>query len=813
MEAFSMVLVLCLFHFFTTTTLALNAITPKQSIKDGETLVSASGTFELGFFSPRNSKGRYLGIWYKKISAGTVVWVANREASVSDASGVLSFNDRGILSIMNSTGGIVWSSNTSRTAPEEPVAQLLDSGNFVVKDRNDSDPESFLWQSFDYPCDTFLPGMKIGRNFVTGFDRHLSSWKSEEDPAPGLYTLRIDPHGLPQFVLKKGPEILFRAGSWNGVYFSGRSVTKANPVYSYEFVLNKNEVSFKYETRNGSIFSRYLMNPAGLVHRSIWNERKNDWEVFSVAQADQCSIYAYCGSYATCNTIETPPCKCLEGFKRRSASSADLSSVNWSDGCTRKTPLACDGGDRFLRKTALKIPDTSKSWADISIDLKDCEKLCLKNCSCTAYANLDIREGGHGCLLWFGDLIDISEFNEGGQDMYVRLAGSDINHIQSKGKLTEKQKAGIIIASVVIASVIMILALALYVWKIKSRKTGQHVKEDLELPVLEFATVAIATNNFSSNNKLGQGGFGPVYKGTLIEGQEIAVKRLSKNSGQGLEEFKNEVTLIAKLQHRNLVKLFGCCIRKDERMLIYEYMPNKSLDYFIFDKTRSKLLDWHRRMHIVDGIARGILYIHHDSRLRIIHRDLKASNILLDGNMNPKISDFGLARKFGVDQTQANTKRVVGTYGYMSPEYVLDGLFSMKSDVFSFGVLVLEIVAGKKNRGFSHPEHNHNLLGHAWRLWMEKRPLELLDTGLRDSYDETEVLRCINAALLCVQQHPVDRPNMTSVLLMLCGESILPQPKQPGFFIERNLPTADTILVENETFSIYKSTITSIVPR
>ncbi|XVE80253.1 hypothetical protein DITRI_Ditri14bG0124900 [Diplodiscus trichospermus] len=292
----------------------------------------------------------------------------------------------------------------------------------------------------------------------------------------------------------------------------------------------------------------------------------------------------------------------------------------------------------------------------------------------------------------------------------------------------------------------------------------KHEKEDLELPALDFAAIAKATNNFSSNNMLGQGGFGPVYKGTLIDGQEIAVKRLSKNSGQGQEEFKNEITLIAKLQHH---------------------------------QTRSKLLGWHSRMQIVDGIAKGLLYLHHDSRLRIIHRDLKASNILLDNVMKPKISDFGLARMFGVDQTHANTKRVVGTYGYMSPEYALDGLFSMKSDVFSFGVLVLEMVTGKRNRGFSHPKHDHNLLGHAWRLWMEARPLELIDNALGDTYNEDEVLRCINVALLCVQQRPEDRPSMSVVLLMLCGESILPEPKQPGFFIERNLPLADSAEIKN----------------
>ncbi|GLT56876.1 hypothetical protein SLA2020_298910 [Shorea laevis] len=170
--------------------------------------------------------------------------------------------------------------------------------------------------------------------------------------------------------------------------------------------------------------------------------------------------------------------------------------------------------------------------------------------------------------------------------------------------------------------------------------------------------------------------------------------------------------LIKKLQHRDLVKLFGCCIKGDERMLIYGYMPNKSLDHFIFDQTRSKLLDWPHRVNIIDGITQGLLCLHQDLQLRIFHRDLKASNILLDNNMNPEISDFGLARMFCGNQTEAKTRRVVGTYGYMSLEYALDGHFSIKSNVFSFGVLVLEIIGGKKNKGFSHPDHVHNLLGH-----------------------------------------------------------------------------------------------------
>ncbi|KAK8310937.1 hypothetical protein V6Z12_D02G218200 [Gossypium hirsutum] len=313
-------------------------------------------------------------------------------------------------------------------------------------------------------------------------------------------------------------------------------------------------------------------------------------------------------------------------------------------------------------------------------------------------------------------------------------------------------------------------------------------KEDIDVPYFNLESILVATDNFAEANKLGQGGFGPVYKGKLPRGQEIAIKRLSRGSGQGLEEFKNEVVLIAKLQHRNLVRLLGYCVKGYEKMLIYEYMPNKSLDSFIFDRSRCVLLDWEKRFNIILGIARGLLYLHHDSRLRIIHRDLKTSNILLDEEMNPKISDFGLAKIFGGKQIEASTERVVGTYGYMSPEYALDGFFSIKSDVFSFGVVLLETISGKRNTGFYQAEQPLSLLGYAWKLWKEGRALDLAEQSLRQSCNAYEYIRCVNVGLLCVQEDPDDRPAMSNVLFMLGSETpSLPIPKRPAYVVRRSL--------------------------
>ncbi|CAN6452101.1 unnamed protein product [Victoria cruziana] len=319
---------------------------------------------------------------------------------------------------------------------------------------------------------------------------------------------------------------------------------------------------------------------------------------------------------------------------------------------------------------------------------------------------------------------------------------------------------------------------------------ADHVKEYEErydLPHISLKTLEAATDNFSKSNKLGEGGYGSVYRGKLADGQEVAVKRMSGRSIQGLKEFRNEVESIAKLQHINLVRLIGCCLEEREKILIYEYMPNKSLDLFLKDQESRALLDWGKRFDIILGVARGMLYLHQDSRLNFIHRDLKASNVLLDDQLNPKISDFGLARIFSGVQGQATTSVIVGTFGYMAPEYAMDGVFSTKSDVYSFGILVLEIISGQLNTASICLSYDgRSLIEHGWSLWCEQKKAEFIDPLLKEEMSASDqMLRCLQVGFLCIQEEAAIRPTMSRVVLMLGNDSMeLPLPSRPAFIGE-----------------------------
>uniref|UniRef100_K3XPS7 Protein kinase domain-containing protein n=1 Tax=Setaria italica TaxID=4555 RepID=K3XPS7_SETIT len=269
-------------------------------------------------------------------------------------------------------------------------------------------------------------------------------------------------------------------------------------------------------------------------------------------------------------------------------------------------------------------------------------------------------------------------------------------------------------------------------------------------------------------------------RGVLQDGQQIAVKKLSLGSRQGVREFLNEVQLLLKVQHRNLVSLLGCCASSGHKMLVYPYFPNGSLDHILFNKEKSVQLDWPKRYQIIIGLARGLLYLHEESPVKIIHRDIKASNVLLDEQLSPKIADFGMARLFLEDASHVNTLRISGTYGYMAPEYAMNGYLSTKTDVFSFGILVLEIVSGRKNFARHVDDEKVDLLNYTWKLFEGGRALEIVDPSLSDP-DTEQTRLCIQLGLLCCQAVVSDRPDMHSVHLILSSDSFtLPKPGKPA---------------------------------
>ncbi|XAR70674.1 Non-specific serine/threonine protein kinase, partial [Bertholletia excelsa] len=573
--------------------ISVDTITPSGPLKDGELLISDGKNFVLGFFSPGKSSFRYVGIWYYKVSEQTVVWVANRDRPINGSAGVLLIGEDGNLAVQESNQSTpLWRTSVSAIAgTTSSAARLLDSGNLILFGGEKG--RLITWQSFDHPTDTFLPEMKLGLDRRTGLNRILTSWKSGDDPATGVYSLRLEPVGLAQHFLYEGSTRLWRSLPW---------IFYLNPDLMHHFgvnvttVDNDKEVSLVYSLINSSIVYRAFVDTSGHEAIFTWDEGKSKWVRLYRMPNAACDEYGHCGANGLClpDDGHNFECSCLPGYEPKSA--AEWYKRDVSGGCVKKRVelSMCRNREGFLKVSNTKIPDTSVAQVQTGLSLAECAGECLGNCSCTAYAvengGLYVRDGE--CIMWFGNLMDVVRLQDSSLDLYVRVDAVELaQQVERKTESSRGKKVGILGGSVVAISLTIA---SIVVWFLIKRRKGMKIEvglnilqaseeeHNLELPNFDLATIVRATHNFSKENKIGEGGFGPVYKGYLSTEREIAVKRLSINSRQGVDEFKNEVILIVKLQHRNLVRLLGCCIHQEERMLVYEYMPNGSLDSFIF---------------------------------------------------------------------------------------------------------------------------------------------------------------------------------------------------------------------------------------
>ncbi|CAA7035964.1 unnamed protein product [Microthlaspi erraticum] len=772
------------------------------------TIVSPGDGFELGLFRGASDLW-YLGTWHTK-GERRPFWVANRDNPLFSPSAILEISNSNLV-LRDQPGGSVWSTgNLSSRAELE--AELLYNGNFVLREANDTD--RILWQSFDFPTDTLLPGMKLGWDRKINPERSLSSWRDYNDPTTGyfLYGVRLgNLHEL--FIWNIGG---YRPGPW----YRSDVVTEMS-YGAINIIDEEDEYTISYAITNSSFPWMIRLTQEGDLWKFQWDPTSREWKVSPQAPTAECDYYSKCGPDSYCDVKEAQICSCIQGF--RPVDQQAWQVKDFTLGCERKRPLTCNE-DVFLNLTSkMNMPDSKRTIAVPEIGLEECHKRCLANCNCTAVSYTDTYKpsGGWGCVMWTGKLVDLRSMEQG-QDLYVKIASPDLGGKNKMTKLTFGLAAGI--------SVLLLLSFILLCLWIRKKKRAREIKQAAARPrinqqdhlpysldsetgttSMDFDTISTATQNFSDSAKLGRESLS--FSLSVLDGQEIAVKRLTKTTRQGIDdEFTNEVRLIARLQHVNLVRLVGFCVTEHDKLLVYEFLPNSSLDTYIFDPTRSPMLDWATRFNITNGIARGLSYLHHDSRVRIIHLDLKPGNVLLDQDMTPKISDFGLAKILARDVTEARSTAVVGTFGYVSPEYMNHKVCSVKSDVFSFGVMLLEIVSGKKKSKFPSLNDGDDFLIHVWSHFTQGKGLEIVDPVLKDSsssFRADQALKCVQIGLLCVQELPEDRPTMSSVVLMLEIQNVdIPQPKSPVETASSSSSTTD-----RESFTVAQITMSAIQAR
>ncbi|KAK9052014.1 hypothetical protein SSX86_028642 [Deinandra increscens subsp. villosa] len=783
-----------------------------QSLSGNQTLISLAGNFEMGFFKPGKLPNYYIGIWYKNIKTLTVVWVANRETPIHDRfSSKLKVQD-GNLVLVNESNTPVWSTNLITTDKHASVV-LLDDGNLVLRYESSSSPP--IWQSFDHPTHTFLPGNKLGYNKHTNTTQVMTSWRSREDPGVGLFSFEIVQQEK-KYVLKWNRSVEYwSSGSWNGEFFSLIPEMRVPYVFSFNYIDNANESYFTYSFNDPSIISRLVIDVSGQIQQLTWMENSQEWYLFWSRPQKVCDVYAKCGTFSICNEQILPSCNCLIGFEP--ASWRDWNLSEFSGGCVRKTELKCrikEENPGFITSyVPVNFLPTFYENKTLSLDESACRRSCLDDCSCDGYSFIDKT-----CRLWKSEnlnsisLVFVSnDFNVEKFELNVKVASKDLQHPikNTRYKKNDKVNLGVVIGSVI--GVVLVLALALFIIYRKKRLVVGKTKMEGSLVAFVYRDLQRATKNFSE--KLGSGGFGSVFKGVLHDSSIVAVKKLESVS-QGEKQFRSEVSTIGTTQHVNLVRLRGFCAQGSSKLLVYDYMPNGSLDFHLFHKGLDSVLNWKTRYEIAVGIARGLVYLHEKCRDCIIHCDIKPENILLDADFCPKVADFGLAKLVGRDFSRVLTT-MRGTRGYLAPEWLSGVPITAKADVFSYGMMLFELVHGKRN--------SEQFQGSVFTFFPSLAAnvvmgggdiLSLLDSRLNREASVEEVTKVCKVAYWCIQDEEHDRPSMSQVEHILEGVvevKMPPIPQSVKFFIDDDMEDVPFFAASSSIFNESSSTGSSQV--
>ncbi|XP_051223762.1 G-type lectin S-receptor-like serine/threonine-protein kinase At2g19130 [Lolium perenne] len=720
-------------------TCARDTLLPGQSLNSSQTLLSNNGIFKLGFnCSVREYYNGYcgFGIWFTTSWSCHLdylpLWQPHLVFDFDCDLSSVSLSEDGMLHITDSEGTRLLISDYTINPSISAIAVLLDDGNLVLTDQRNS--SVVLWQSFDYPTASavLLPGMRLaGLSPFMGNNVSLISYTSEYDYDLTGFTLQLDATRRRGFIIQQNPTGLVFAGtfpSWINIREDGGFALTLNDTHTYMRLNSSGFIEFASQEACSSV---------------LWS-----------APESICDFDSYCGPYGLCT--RSGSCICPAGFW---PSITNPWNVLGCLGEVRQMPISCERGSSAHPDVQFYPIDgiyrfPKDSYSTDARSMNECETSCIRNCTCTAFAyNVT-------CLLWFGELRSTVVLDSGSNGSRLYISTSTIqqhhHHQQQSGF-----RAYLFLLVLAVPAIIVISLIIL--WRCRTKLfTARNVYENESLVVFSFAQIRNSTKQFSEI--LGEGGFGCVFKGTLPGSVVVAVKKL-KGLGQGEKQFRAEVQTIGMINHKNLVRLLGFCADSNNRLLVYEYMEKGSLSSHLFS-TDSAKLSWELRYRIALGTARGLSYLHEECKYCIIHCDMKPDNVLLDAEFCPKIADFGMAKLLGRDFSRALTT-MRGTIGYLAPEWISGLPITHKADVYSYGMMLFEIISGRRNaEKIKEGKFTYFPIFAAVKV-NEGDVMCLLDSRLEGDADVEQLTRACRIACWCIQDAEDHRPKMGQIVQIL----------------------------------------------